>query len=600
MWDELFRGIAMNKILNYLKDLQTKINLQMYLIIVISTIIILTIFGSGIISIRSFSDIMLTKTKNYSMTIETQVKNGLNITLKNLNVRVDRVVNNSYIQDVLLKNPNLTKEAKERYLSILEEHFDPYSLDNYNIDSIDLYLKENGVIHYGSVNYYIKDIFNSEYYKKGILHPTLLYWMGYNKETGTIDAIRLIYDNKTFEVRGILVVRINKKYLIDTFTNYNMLEIDDMYIVNEDSQILSAKDINKIGEYFKEDYSNSMNKMSGLFEHGDNYILYQYLQSEIIPSMQLDSWKVIIIINKNKIYKDIYKVQNNIIKFMIFFILLGIAISVVISLKVTVPVKRLVGGMKKVTEGDFDVSIDYKGLKEILFLTESFNYMVSQTKELIKNVYEERMLRNEMELKALQRQMEPHFMYNTLQTISWKALENGVDEVYEMIQSLSYLLDANMERKDEKLIPVYKEILYIQAYIHLIEKQYEDKISFTLDIDEAINNYTIPKLLLQPFIENAIKHGIVNKLGPGRIEIKAFFKDENIVFKIIDDGIGLLPEKLRSIQDLIQNSDLESTNESIALRNTYKRLKLIYGDKFSFNIKSEFHKGTEVEISIGI
>lgn len=582
------------KILGFLSG----IRLRNFLIIAFSIVILMTSLAIGLISLSDYTEILLNKTKNSSMDISSQVAYALDSTLIDLNKRVGNIANHPYMQSVLIqKDSPLDEYEKSEYLKIVHNYFDPFSIESFYIRSIDLYLKDSKgtVLQKGSEGSIIEDIFNSQYYNKGIQRPTTLCPIGFNESTKTIDTVRLIYDLETYEIKAILLIRIDEKYLYNTFMNYNQLDNNDIYIIDEYGQILSSENINYIGDYFNGEYLNLMSGSSGLIDYKDNFILYKQLQQQ--------KWKVIIFIPENMIYKDIYTIRNKIVLYMMAFILLGIVISTIISLIVTVPIKEIVKAMKRTQTGNFDVQIDSTGFltTEIAYLTKSFNNMVIHIKTLINNIYTEKTIRQKMELKALQDQINPHFLFNTLDIINWKARKYKAHEICDMIQSLSYLLQVNMGRIEGKLILIKDEIKYIQHYVHLVKMKYGDKINFAFEIDQEITECKIPKLILQPFIENSINHGLVNKIGIGTVTVESKCINGTLNFVIKDDGVGISIEKLDEINN---NLSMETVNEaddvgsSLALRNIYRRIKLLYGEEYGFTIDSQLYHGTTVTINI--
>lgn len=395
-------------------NVYSKLSLRDYLIVAFSFMILITVLSMGFISVDKYSDVLVDKTRNYSVNISTQVKKGLNSNLVDLDKRVDKLVKNPFIQDSLIQMERLDEQDKDKYINILEDNFDPYSINNLYINSIDLYLKNGATIYNGESGFHIKDIFESKFYTEGLKQPTTLCWLGYNSKTETIDAVRLVYDHDTYEVKGILIVRIEKKYLFEIFADYNMLEIIDMYIVDDFGQILSSKNVNNVGKIFDEGYKELMTKRSGFIEYKDKFILYQNLQNSESRIYQHERWKVIIVADRNLIYKDVYASRDSIIVLMIISIFFGILISIFISAQIAIPVKKLVKAMKEVKNGNFDIHIGYRGSSEMFFLIKSFNSMIAQIKSLINNVYKEKIIRKEMELRSLQAQINPHFLFNTL------------------------------------------------------------------------------------------------------------------------------------------------------------------------------------------
>lgn len=209
------------------------------------------------------------------------------------------------------------------------------------------------------------------------------------------------------------------------------------------------------------------------------------------------------------------------------------------------------------------------------------------------NVKEQEQKRK-IELKALQSQINPHFLYNTLDSIIWMAEGKKNKEVVLMTASLARLLRQSISNEDE-VVPIAKEVEYARGYLTIQKMRYKDKLEFQIDVDSSILYIPLIKLVLQPIIENAIYHGLKYKESKGLLIVKGFMKDGNAVLQVIDDGVGMDEETLAHIYD---KHKVNYHSNGVGVYNVQKRLKLYYGDDYGITYESEKGKGTTATITI--
>ena len=209
-------------------------------------------------------------------------------------------------------------------------------------------------------------------------------------------------------------------------------------------------------------------------------------------------------------------------------------------------------------------------------------------------VYQVQAQKRNVELRVLQSQINPHFLYNTLDTIQWKALEYKAFDVADMINSLSIFFRISLSDGKE-FITIDDEIEHVRNYLEIQETRYKDKISYKINLDDSVPQYLVPKMIIQPLVENSIYHGLKLKKQKGNININVFSKDDCIIIEVIDNGLGMDLEKLATTRKNLYES-IES--EHYGLYNINERLKLTFKDKYSIDIDSEFGKGTRVSLKI--
>jgi len=269
--------------------------------------------------------------------------------------------------------------------------------------------------------------------------------------------------------------------------------------------------------------------------------------------------------------------------------------SRLISRTITQPIHALQDSMSRVVQGQFETNIvSDSGLNEIVSLTNSFNVMTHEIQALIAENIEEQRQKRKSELNALQSQINPHFLYNTLDSIIWMAETGENKDVVLMTSSLAKLFRQSISN-DNELILIKQELEYTRSYLTIQQMRYKDTLDFKIEVDEEIMDFKIVKLILQPLVENAIYHGIKFKEHKGTVWINGFMEDNCVIITISDDGIGMNEEQLKHIFDKKAKG---SKNNGVAINNVQNRLRLYYGDGFGLTYESEKGIGTTVYVRI--
>ena len=291
---------------------------------------------------------------------------------------------------------------------------------------------------------------------------------------------------------------------------------------------------------------------------------------------------------------------------LIYFILLpcligfSFAAAWVISASIYIPIKKLQDLTTTITKNDLQALVSRENVDEITELGLSFNIMTRKIRELLDAKVRETENLKKAELKALQAQINPHFLYNTLDTIVWMAEANKTDQVIKIVRALSSFFRIALSRGKD-WIPIRQEIEHVRSYLYIQKIRYRDILDYEIDADESILGGTILKLTLQPIVENALYHGIKNKKNGGVIRILARRDNHNqVLLEIQDDGIGCTPYKLSKIREKLseESDEITGQDEGFGLANVNKRIKLYYGSEYGLSIESQYQEGTRVTVRI--
>lgn len=310
------------------------------------------------------------------------------------------------------------------------------------------------------------------------------------------------------------------------------------------------------------------------------------------PIPYAEGWSLGIHFLEKEMTSDTDRLLQMILFFGLFIIMGLIIISLFLSSSIVKPVKKLQGLMKHVEAGKLDIVYSHPGEDEIGQLAKSFNKMVGQINHLINTVYIQQKNKREAELRALQAQIQPHFLYNTLDTIHWMALEHQATDITAMVEALTNIFRISISRGEE-VIPYSEEIKHIQSYLFIQKVRYEDKLQYELTFEEALKQYKVLKLIIQPLVENAIYHGIKKKKGPGKIVIEGKIIAGEAELRVLDDGIGIEQDQLTKMIDLLKGRS-KGEGTGYGMFNVNERIKLMFGNEYGVRIHSQYGKGTEV------
>lgn len=296
----------------------------------------------------------------------------------------------------------------------------------------------------------------------------------------------------------------------------------------------------------------------------------------------------------------LYKSALNVIKINILFAIIGlflvITATLFISFKITSPIRVLLQNIQKVEEGNMKVQFETLGRDEIGYLGIRFKEMIESMNDLINRKLKIEIENKSNQLRVLQSQINPHFLYNALQSIGTLALKNNVPKIYSLLTHLSKIMRYSMNI-DESFVPLLKEMNYSKAYLLLQKERFGDQLYYNIEIDDELSQVRVPKMLLQPIIENYFKHGFDNREEAGEISIYCKAEGAMLEINIVDNGSGISEKRLQEIyRNFKEDRPIGEGESNIGLRNTYTRLKLYYGEKASLQLMNRDKGGLIVII----
>jgi two-component system sensor histidine kinase YesM len=283
---------------------------------------------------------------------------------------------------------------------------------------------------------------------------------------------------------------------------------------------------------------------------------------------------------------------------MVFVTLFSVLVQISVSSNIEKSIGALVSLSSHIAEGDLSARAKVTHVTEFHTLTENLNTMAGKIKALLEDNIREQQNRQKSEMKALQAQISPHFLYNTLDSIIWLAEGNQYAEVISITRALSNFFRISLNRGNE-WVRVRDEFTHIESYLTIQKIRYRDILDYSIEYEHDMGEKTILKLLLQPLVENALYHGIKNKRGRGTITVRGWREDSCLRFSIKDNGIGMTPDQLENIRKQLRETPASDTLNTIyGLYNVNKRLDLYYNRQNLLEIQSVYKEGTTVTLTV--
>lgn len=584
-------------LLKFYRNLSIKIKLVSVLIIQILIPLILI----GFLSYKNSESIIKENSTNYARDILHMISLRLDDYISNLTQISQDLLYEEKIYEALKSGSNLSDPIKRyEYENSVSSHLKMVVISRPEIRALCIY-STDGRTYYQDDN--TKDAGSRDqipYIKmleqaRKLKGKPGLYIVSEDQKVKDIYMIRLINDRDRFAELGLLIIHVKKEVLDQVYQGLTG-NLQNIVILTSDLELIASRDYNDLTVMsdallgsIEAETGEKIDEKSGLFI---SYI-----------TQKNTGWKIAAYAALDMLYRDAYTLGNNIIMLCAVVVIMLTILTLFIAVDIVKPINRLVNGMKEIQAGGSNVQIQVDREDELGFLHKAFNEMSGEIHHLVNWVYREQLTRKEAELKALQSQINPHFLFNTLEAINWMAQLNNVPEISKTVSDLSDLMEASIGR-DDRLITIEEEFTYADKYISLQKRRFGDKIELIKDIDPAVNSIKIPRLLIQPLIENAVYHGIERSRSKGIITLSAFRKDGYVSVVVTDNGAGMGPEELEEL-----NARLEMDNDtyfknlgrrrrSIGIENVNRRIKLFYGEEYGLLIESKVGSYTKVTITI--
>ncbi|MFP3322699.1 sensor histidine kinase [Planococcus sp. SIMBA_160] len=575
----------------------------------IVTYVLLTVIPMSLLGYIAYSQ--------YSASIEEQVGEYIPKILAQANENISNQIREfSNLPDQLYNSDQmvgiLRKDSYQNQSSMLQDEF---TFNNYlsrnfiNGESSDILgvfvLSKNRIFQSTKIPYSnfegtdYKDIYGQEIELGGeekflLPHQTSLQFEG---NPPFILLMKQLTDLENRTNLGTVLIAVDIAFLENVIKNLNEEGKAKLWMMDEDGRIIyhTNPELIRSIDSLAVDYPKINGSFRTTKEEQNRLISLNYLDGT--------GWILAHSIVAENLTERTDLVRNATIIIFIVFVLISTVISILLAWNVSSPLHRLTNSMKNVEKGNFDVDLSITTTDEVGILANNFTSMVTEIKELVRKNYQIELKQKEAELYALQSQINPHFMYNTLETIVMSVEEDEKDTVVEMVTLLGRMLRYSISNKED-IVPISDELAHIKDYLRIQKIRFEDKFDFVIHEEKNALRFYTPKFILQPLVENAVKYGM--KSGQdGKLEVSVeWLQQANgsyvIVFKVRDNGPGIKPESLEKIQLMLADDPMIKKDSHFGLLNVHARVAMNFGSEYGVKISSLVGEGTEVEIKIPV
>ncbi len=384
----------------------------------------------------------------------------------------------------------------------------------------------------------------------------------------------------------------SEKYFSEKFKSLTSYDGSVAYLVSKKGTIFSSNDVEQLGKKVPADVKQAMGKSgrSTVHLHHMDYVMMERKVNK--------EFRFVYLLPKSEIVKQTLSGMRTFIGVSLLIAVALIFVATVLILHMTEFIKDFIRAMGRVRDRDYDTKMEKYGNQTLDELVDTFNLMTGEISYLIRTTYESQILLNEMEIKSLQHQMNPHFLFNILLTIQIRAKMSGDETLYRMISSLSSLLRAGIYKDKRALISVGEELKYVEYYLWLQKERFEDRLTYSINVsDDSILECEIPRLVIEPMVENAVVHGVENTSDHATICVTLEYEEDTVLIHVIDNGVGFDTSAFETEGERV-GTDGTIKREKMGLSNVDQRIKLMYGESYGLTIHSKQNEGTDIAIRI--
>jgi len=537
-------------------------------------------------------------------------------------VELDALFNDTFYMFKLAQNSPFIQEAlktnfetmEQRYTSDLKISTELFLIAEYKKDIFGIYiLGENRGMYKSIYHKFTSDNFRKTEWYNEIMTTDELFYTGTLMDSAVVVTSGIpvisfgvpIVDKATGRRLGIILAELERR-TIDNKAGSELGKTGYIMILGNNNEVIVKPDNYPEENIFdftgipstevpkNNNLVDRLNYSKSKFEDKEAVI---YMDKPLVVYRELlsNGWKVVGVIPSEELNRDGRVIGIIVALLIIITSILALLISWAVSKKMVRPLKYMMKQMKRVEGGDLNTSIALNSNDEIGQLENSFNIMVEKIKDLMNCVYNEHEELRKAELRVLQAQINPHFLYNTIDSIIWLARAGRNADVVEMASALTMLFRIGIS-KGKDIISVGEEIEHVKSYLIIQKLRYKEEFSYDIEVAEQLKKYKIQKLIIQPLVENAIYHGIKMKRERGLIQIKAIDHKEHIVIEVSDTGVGMNEKYLRKLNNSLKQRD--DKVHTYGIKNVNERIKMFFGEEYGLRYYSEFGIGTRVEIKI--
>lgn len=403
---------------------------------------------------------------------------------------------------------------------------------------------------------------------------------------------RMVQVPDAYEVQdGVLLIDLKYEQLESIFKNVSLGEEGYIYLVDGAGNLIYHPQQQLILDGIEQE---NHEKASAYKDGGHDEVFEGQHRKVTIKSVGYTGWKIVGVVSDKAAQLSTVKNIIFLIALVMSFMLILSIINSYISKKVTIPIEHLEGAVKRIAEGDLETTIEERGAYEISHLGRSIRKMKVRIKKLMEDIVREQEIQRKNELDTLQSQINPHFLYNTLDIVVWMVENEKPQDAVRALTALARFFRIGLS-KGKTIITVRDEIEHVKNYLTIQKMRYKNKFEYYFEVEEEVLELSTLKLILQPIVENAVAYGMEFQDGDGEVFIKAYLKEEKLIFQVVDNGPGIMPERLEEIRAGKVVSSKKGSG--IGMRNVGERIQLAYGKEYGIQIESEPDEGTCITLT---
>jgi two-component system sensor histidine kinase YesM len=418
-------------------------------------------------------------------------------------------------------------------------------------------------------------------------------------EESSISLAKGIHRLGTSDINGVIQISLDKNYILDKINTYKVSDNNYVYLTDASGNIVFPTEPHNLPIHLINQINNSL-----YFNGSKGFLPFVNDQNEefliFYSTLSSTGWNIVSLIQSSEVLAPTQGILFSTILGLLVSLALIIFLNIIISSNIVLPIEKLSNLMKRAANKDLNIRIPTSNITEIASLYGSFQTMIHDTKQLMQDVIEEQKSQKKLALMLLQSQINPHFLYNTLEAIIWAASNGKTEQVVDLTVSLSRFYRMALS-KGIDIVTLQQEINLVESYLTIMKMQYYDLFDYKIDISHDISQVLFPKMVLQPLVENCLYHGIQKKRmsdkEKGSIKILAYSVQNTLIVEVEDNGAGLDEETLSELVESLNISEM-SSQDGYGLKNINQRIKLYFGNSYGLRINSTVGRGTTVEIII--
>lgn len=581
-----------------IKDMLLNVSLRTRMVLSNIVVALIPFLIFSIVSGFVFLDHAQKTAEEHSVQLIHQVSNSMDVYVET----IEKMVN--YIQLELQDTPFFTMETEdapgwESETDYIRSVLENVANSHREVAGIFIATKEDLYVSTGMSRISRDPFQNERWYREASENPEEIQLIsvvtGRNIVTNrsySIDDVfslaKAVQDPETGEVLGVILLDIRHDIIQSSINGVTIGEKGFVFVMDQEDNIVYTP-VNGIVYRVNPKWVKAMEPMSVQIQGGS----YQ-IRSELSP---YTGWRTVGVFSMDEVMSSV----NTIVYILFTCVIISLVLVVIVSFKfsrtLTNPIFKLKRLMKQAESGDLTVRFNFQHNDEIGELGQSFNHMIARIDQLIQMVYVEQENKRTAEMKSLQEQIKPHFLYNTLDTISWMARDYDAEDIVRLVDALTNMFRIGLSHGKD-IITVKEEITHVSNYLYIQKIRYKDKLNYVIHVDESLYAIEVPKLILQPLVENAIYHGVKAKRGGGTITITGVPEGENLVFTVQDDGAGMLQEKVEELNRRMSERSVLDEKKSFGLFYIRERIQLCYGKGYGVHVESTLGEGTRVTITL--